>query len=110
MSEIYKQKEWEFRSLIENTPCIPGMFEDYTKEVEDFIDKLLNDTKEINVLRHELKEYKSRNEEAIEYVKNLKNYRFEFTFDNVDRHEIVGCTHNFVKDLLNILNGGDDNE
>ena len=51
---------------------------------------------------------KLKNEKAIEYVKNLKNYRFEFTFDNVDKHEIVGCTHNFVKDLLNILQGGDE--
>ena len=56
--------------------------------------------------KHLIKEdYKARNEKAIEYINKLNNYRFEFTFDNVDRHEIVGCEKNFVKDLLNILKG-----
>ena len=95
MSEIYKQKEWEFRSLIENTPCIPGMFEDYTKEVEDFIDKLLNDTKEINVLRHELKEYKQRNEKAVEYINEW--------LDGKNNDDIIIA----MNSLENILQGSD---
>ena len=36
MSDIYKEKEWEVRKKIEETPNIPSVFENYVKEVDKF--------------------------------------------------------------------------
>ena len=55
MSEAYQHKEHELRSAIDNINCINYIFEDYVKETNYFIDRLLEDTKEINILRRENK-------------------------------------------------------
>ena len=56
------------------------------------------DFKETNDYCFELKVYKSRNEKAIEYIKENS------AFMNDDEWEVFN-----KKELLNILNGGDDN-
>jgi len=59
MSERYKQKEYELKSAIDNINSISYIFEDYVKETNDYIDRLLEETKEINVLRNIIKEVRT---------------------------------------------------
>ena len=56
MSEAYQHTEYELRNDIDNINCIPYTFERYVEEVNHFIDRLLEDTKEINVFRSNIKE------------------------------------------------------
>ena len=71
MSEAYQQKEWELDSLIDNLNLIEYTYEEYKKEVEHFIDRLLKDTKEINILRNENKQLHSIIKEARELTEML---------------------------------------
>lgn len=68
MSEVYQHKEHELRSAIDNINCISYIFEDYVKETNYFIDRLLEDTKEINTLRNENKRLHSIIKEVREYT------------------------------------------
>ena len=95
----------EYGSHIENTHIIDDYQKTYFMTNKWLIELKDGRFVDINVLNSYYEDYKSRVEKAVEYLKNLKNYRFEFTFDSVDRHEIFGCEKNFVKDLLNILQG-----
>lgn len=73
MSEAYQQKEWELNSLIDNLNSIEYTYEEYKKEVEHFIDRLLEDTKEINTLRNENKRLnKSLEEQRHFYLDQLQ--------------------------------------
>ena len=73
MSEAYQQKEWELNSLIDNLNSIEYTYEEYKKEVECFIDRLLEDTKEINTLREENKRLnKSLEEQRHFYLNQLQ--------------------------------------
>ena len=56
MSETYQQKEYELKESIDNINSIPYIFENYLEEVNSYIDKLLDETKEINSLRNIIKE------------------------------------------------------
>ena len=85
MSEIYKQKEYEVRRTLESADTFSSTFEDYVEETNRFIDRLLDETKEINTLRNIIKEVR-------EYIKN--------SLDNTGWLEIGS---NDVKNILEIL-------
>ena len=68
MSEAYQQKEWELNSLMDNLNPIQYTYEEYKKEVELFIDRLLEDTNEINTLRNENKRLHSIIKEVREEI------------------------------------------
>ena len=79
----------ELRKKITNLEYkIERLKEELQQEKKDF--------KEANDYCFELKDYKSRNEKAIEYIKAGK------TFDNEDVRKVVNKIQN---DLLNILKG-----
>jgi len=107
MNDEIKEILEEMKSIIDTGKDINGIKVDgcgfHGRDLKLLYDCIIN-------LKEENEDYKSRVEKAVEYLKNLKNYRFEFTFDSVDRHEIVGCEKNFVKDLLNILQNGSENK
>lgn len=69
MSEVYKQKEYDLRNAIDNINSIPYVFESYVKETNYFIDKLLEETKEINTLRQELQQKENIIKETRDYIK-----------------------------------------
>ena len=69
MSEAYQHTEYELRNDIDNINCISYTFERYVEEVNHFIDRLLEDTKEINVLRSDIKEQ----DKEIERLNNIIN-------------------------------------
>ena len=83
MSEIYKQKEWELRNKMEDIDTISGTFENYVEEVDRFIEYLLNDTKEINVLRSENKQLHSIIKEVREYIIQEANNINAITYINI---------------------------
>ena len=115
MSEAYQQKEWELNSLIDNLNSIEYTYEEYKKEVECFIDRLLEDTKEINTLREENKRLnKSLEEQRHFYLNQLQqkeNIIKEVREYIQDRYDGEVLTHTFDKDnvgeLLEILKGSD---
>ncbi len=83
------------------------------KNTIDFIDSKYKNTIKYNEKLIEYnQDYKSRNEKAIEYCNynDESLYTFEPDYDYeenmIDNYE----PSNFREDLLNILNGGDDNE
>lgn len=86
MSEAYKQKEYELRSAIDNISSIPYVFENYVEETENFIDRLLDDTKEINTLRNKLQQKENIIKEVREKVDNFDVFK-EFTFPLMKRDE-----------------------
>ena len=79
MSESYQQKQWELDSLIDNLSLIEYTYDEYKKEVEYFIDRLLEDTKEINVLRNQLQQKENIIKEVREWA---KKYSCQFTNDD----------------------------
>ena len=85
MSEAYQQKEWELNSLIDNFSSIEYTYEEYKKEVEHFIDRLLEDTKEINVLRNQLKQKENIIKEVRERLIKPSKY-----IERVERLELLG--------------------
>ena len=99
MSEAYQQKEWELNSLMDNLNSIEYTYEEYKKEVEHFIDRLLEDTKEINVLRNQLKQKENIIKEVREYIEEWQ--RFPHT---------NGSTHKELKNLIDILDKENNNE
>lgn len=82
MSEIYKQKEYEIRSKMEDIDTISGTFEDYVREVDRFVGYLLNDTKEINVLRNQLKQKENIIKEVREYITSYESIETIQQFDH----------------------------
>lgn len=68
MSDIYKQKQYELEKELEHIEMLNNIipkYEDYVKETNDFINRLLDETKEINMLRNiikEAREYMNKNE------------------------------------------------
>ena len=84
-------------------------FKDWKKEIEKekkyyLCDRTnccgrIKNSKKYSSIYHELKDYKSRNEKAIEYIKGWQS----FPHTN-------GSTHNELRNLLNILQGDDNNE
>lgn len=72
MSDIYKQKQYELEKELEHIELLSNIipaFEDYVKETNDFIDKLLDETKEINMLRNIIKEVKEYIEKELDIEK-----------------------------------------
>lgn len=103
MSEIYKQKEWELRNKMENIDIISSTFEDYAEEVDRFVGYLLDDTKDINVLRSENKRLHSIIKEVREYIEN----------NDIMKVEKEGKLRGGIfldKGLLEILDKGEDKE
>ena len=89
MSEIYKQKEWELRSKIENIDTISSNFEDYVEEVDRFVGYLLNDTKEINVLRSENKRLHSIIKEVRELAEKYELGKYDYSIPVFELKEIL---------------------
>lgn len=97
MSEVYKQKEWELRSKMEDIDTISSAFEDYAEEVDRFVGYLLNDTKDINVLRSENKRLHSIIKEVREYIEEHRiQNKYSFEYDLFQRNTRVS-------ELLEIL-------
>lgn len=71
--EIYKQKEYDVRNIIDDISGLSGLFENYVEEVNEFIDYLLEDTKEINTLKQELQ----RKDNIINELKEYLEYEIE---------------------------------
>ena len=67
------------------------------KKQLDFIDE---QNKHIDKLEKMIKDYKSRNEKAIKYIKENGCYDEKYFCDDLNLHEL--------KELLNILEGGDE--
>lgn len=78
MSEAYQHTEHELRNNIDNINCISYTFEKYVEEVNYFIDRLLEDTKEINVLRSDIKKKDKEIERLKEENKKLKEQITEY--------------------------------
>ena len=74
MSEAYQHTEYELRNDIDNINCISYTFERYVEEVNHFIDRLLEDTKEINVLRSDIKEKDKEIERLNNIIKEVREY------------------------------------
>lgn len=111
--EVYKQKEYELRNVVDSTLSLNSTFEDYVSEVNDFIDILTNEVKEVNVLRQEnkkLKEQLTREvavrddiHTATHYKWNaLKQKAIDYRFDKIGSHFDDGryCVAISVTDLL----------
>lgn len=98
MSEAYKQKEYELRSAIDNISSIPYVFENYVEETEHFIDRLLDDTKEINTLRNKLQQKENIIKKISEFAK-LRKEMYEKQENVVGQEVIIS--------LLNILDKGE---
>ena len=104
MSEAYQHTECELRNDIDNISCISYTFERYVEEVNHFIDRLLEDKKEINVLRSDIKEKDKEIERLNNIIKEVREY-IEVRYNG----EVL--THTFDKDnvgeLLEILDKGE---
>lgn len=92
MSEIYKQKQYELEKELEHIEMLNNIipkYEDYVKETNDFIDILLEETKEINTLRNIIKEVR-------EYIYNKEINTLHFNCKDFLDTSIAG-------ELLEIL-------
>lgn len=122
MSEAYQQKEWELNSLIDNLNSIEYTYEEYKKEVECFIDRLLEDTKEINTLREENKRLNKSLEEQRHFylekiqqkeniIKEVREYietKYDYLLGDdtfLDHDERIDRKQ--IKHILGILQGSD---
>lgn len=112
MSEAYQHKEHELRSAIDNINCISYIFEDYVKETNYFIDRLLEDTKEINTLKKENERlnkslekqrhfYLDQLQQKENVIKEVREYANNIMFETKAEEKIQD-------DILEILNKGDD--
>ncbi len=88
--EIYKQREYDVRNIIDDISGLSGLFENYVEEVNEFIDYLLEDTKEINTLKQELQRKDNK-------IKDLKS-------SIADYQEAVGDYQDELKRKDNIIN------
>lgn len=86
MSEIYKQKEYEIKSAIDNINSIPYIFENYVKETNSYIDILLEETKEINALRNIIKEVREEIR-MLETNCDIADYQAQKLFNILDKVE-----------------------
>ena len=102
MSEAYQHTEHELRNDIDNINCISYTFERYVEEVNHFIDRLLEDTKEINVLRSDIKE-KDKEIERLNNIINkalgIANERFNY-YHHTNKKEILEDWENIFNVLL----------
>lgn len=111
MSEAYQQKEWELNNLIDNLNSIEYTYEEYKKEIEHFIDRLLEDTKEINVLRNQLQQKENIIKEVREYIENNSLYEQDYDYDYEENlYEYPPSDEQARKDILSILDKENNNE
>ena len=93
MSERYKQKEYELRTMMDNINSITYVFEDYVKETNYVIDTLSEETKEIITLRNIIKDIKNQ----LDYLETYSSKEdvFEDMKRRLDRIEkIIGDSSN----------------
>lgn len=83
--EVYKQKEYDLRNLIDNTLSLPSTFEEYTQETESFINRLIEETKEFNII-------KSKNKRLEDKIQRLQEENEDLKRDN-----------GFYQDCMNII-------
>ena len=81
--DLYKQKEYDLRNLIDTALSLPSTFEDYVQETESFIDKLIEETKEFNII-------KSKNKDLEAEVQQLKE---QLTREVEIRDDIYTAAH-----------------
>lgn len=105
MSEAYQHTEHELRNDIDNINCISYTFERYVEEVNHFIDRLLEDTKEINVLRSDIK----KKDKEIERLNNCNKKAIRLIRDNYSNPD-GEIWHKDIEKILIILEGRDFNE
>lgn len=58
--ELYKEKECELRNVIDSTLALNWTFENYVNETNTFINRLLEETKDYNVLKQENRKLKAK--------------------------------------------------
>lgn len=101
--EIYKQREYDLQNEIDNILGINGTFQNYKDEVNRFIDNLLNETIEINTLRHSVKEKDKEIErltaESTEW--ESKCYKYQDIIDELEKYTIEQI--NIVKENMQII-------
>lgn len=85
MSENYEQKEHELRNAIDEINSIPYIFESYVEETNTFIDRLLDETKEIYTLKNQLQQKENIIKEVIEYIeKQIPIVKAEIGIANIN--------------------------
>lgn len=120
MSEAYQQKEWELNNLIDNLNSIEYTYEKYKKEVEHFIDRLLEDTKEINTLRNEnkrlnnilneLEKWLEMEIKRIEELQNPAKSKVKPYGEEYNNYTLIIGTYDNALDKLQKLKGDGDSE
>ncbi|MBQ6628554.1 MAG: hypothetical protein IJI98_11125 [Methanosphaera sp.] len=102
MSDIYKEKEWEVRKKIEETPNIPSVFENYVKEVDKFIDYQIKD-----VIKERDENYLLK--QKLEAVKNEIKKIINEIEDNPRTNAELRDKYNIqkLKGILEILDKGE---
>lgn len=110
--EVYKEKEYELRNTIDSMLSLNSDFENYVNAVNDFIDILENEVKEVNILRQEnkkLKEQLTREVAIRDDIYNAAHYRWNalkrkaihYRFNKTGSHEDGRyCVAISVTDLL----------
>ena len=87
----------KFNELEEENKQLKSQLQQKDKELEAKKQLINKQDKELWTLEHTIKEVR-------EYIKALRNYRFNVDLgENREQLEIVGSTENFVKDILEIL-------
>lgn len=97
--EIYKQREYDLQNEIDNILGINGTFQNYKDEVNRFIDNLLNETIEINTLRHSVKEKDKEIERLNNIINELEKYHIKSmkNLENTEDFKYIGT--NYIKIL-----------
>ena len=90
----------EIKTILEEIRFKAGIYRDHKKRNLSFNDEQKNCALLLDYIRQKENIIK----EAREYIKTLRNYRFNVDLgENREQLEIVGSTENFVKDILEIL-------
>lgn len=111
--ETYKEKEYDLRNSINTVLVLPYVFEDYVEETNRFIDILINETKDYNVLKsknknleHNWKELRNIIEKTIVALhENAKDPTDEFITTSVGT---FGRVLNMMDELEGITDEDDD--
>jgi cell shape-determining protein MreC len=67
--EIYKQKEYDVKNMIDSVLALPSTFEDYIENVRLYIEQLENVVKDYNILKQENEQLKAE----LEAMKELED-------------------------------------
>lgn len=105
MSDIYKQKEWEVRKIIEETPNIPVIFESYVKEVDKFIDYLIKSEIKESSENYLLKKKLEAVQQEIKKIINEIEHNPRTNAELRDKYNIQK-----LNGILEILDKGEDKE